>query len=224
MIRSIASGALLRRVGFLRRDAVDMGRLYRTRTWYTIAATPSLYGHGRVGWRLSHRGDGVVGGQVGEGDHRAALHPVAAEDLRHEHRLAALGGQAQPQVPVLPAVDVLVVGSVPAEALPRRLADHRLGIDVVGPAQPIDIPGDRAADVSLVAEVFEDRVRGIDVGVVVQRVGQLAQAGRVDRVVGVHDHHQRGTGVLEAGVARRGQALVGILGDQGDRHRRDGRR
>ncbi len=50
---------------------------------------------------------------------------------------------------------MLVVGAVAAQAVPRLLAQHRLGADVVRRAEARDVPRDRAADVALIAEGFE---------------------------------------------------------------------
>ena len=122
----------------------------------------------------AHRVDGVVGGEVGQRDHRARLHAVAAEDLRDEHGPSADRGEAQPQVPVLPAEDVIVVVPVAAERLPRVAAHHRLRVDVVGAAQPVARPMPSALRMfALVAEVLEDRVRApLGLGSVGEGVGE----------------------------------------------------
>ena len=92
------------------------------------AATPTGADRSGLPWRpgqrrvaLADRVDGFVGGQVGQRDHRARLRrgtcPGSAAPARRDRQL---GREPQPQVPVLPAVDVVVVVPVAAEPLPIR--------------------------------------------------------------------------------------------------------
>ena len=86
-----------------------------------------------------------------------------------------------------PPPDVIVVVPVPAEALPCVSTPHGLRIDVVGTTEAPRVPRQCAANVALVAEVFEDRVRGIGLRVDDQRVGEAPQAGLKDALLFVSD-------------------------------------
>ena len=53
--------------------------------------------------------EGFVDREVREPDHRPGLHPVAPEHLGHLRAMTTERGEAQPELPVLPAVGEVVV-------------------------------------------------------------------------------------------------------------------